>query len=237
MSIPNFTAQASLYRSSRHYRGSAASSGSSRPGGSIVLAYRPLPATQIQCSECNDSCSFSNSVCNGELVTPLAALCGFSLFTLPGACAAASYAQLYCDALYAGCTTLCLFKSCCPKACGIPDPLKPGDGCCDAGEHCVDQNDPNSRNGCCPSDQSVCGGSCCAKGEFCCGDSCCPPDTFCCGGSCCPSGTPCFSGVCAYPPLIPPGTPPPPPPAPPPPGGCPPGTWYNPLFGCAPIIH
>jgi hypothetical protein len=106
------------------------------------------------------------------------------------------------------------------------DPFNPGSGCCDVGEHCVDQNDPNSRNGCCPSDRSVCGNSCCAPGEYCCGDSCCPP------------GQPCTDGLCGvYPPIIPPGTPPPGPPPPPPPGGCPPGTWYNPLFGCAPIIH
>ena len=56
MSIPNFTAQASLYRSSRHYRGSAATPGGSRPGESVVLSYRPLPATQLDCYQCNGAC-------------------------------------------------------------------------------------------------------------------------------------------------------------------------------------
>lgn len=235
MSIPNFTAQASLYRSNMHYRGSAASPGGSPPSKSIVLAYRPLPATQIQCSQCNDACDFDWIACNTELVTPLSFLCN-PWVPVPGACAALGLAQLYCDALHVGCRAYC-FPRCCPKVCGFPDPTRPGVGCCEADEHCVDPNDPNSRDGCCPSNQSVCGGKCCGEGELCCADSCCPPGWYCCGDSCCPPGTPCFGGVCGYPSFAPPGAPPPPPPPLPPPGGCPPGTWYNPLFGCAPIIH
>lgn len=220
MSILNFTAQASLYRSSRHYRGSATSPDGSPLGGSIVLAYRPLPATQIQCSQCNDGCDSDYEFCN-SLITPLGVAC--SLF-VPAACAAAAYAQLYCDAVYAGCRAYRLFGFCCPKACSVPDPSHPGEGCCEIGEHCVDQNDPNARSGCCPSDRHICGGKCCAEREVCCGDTCCPPDQ------------PCFDGVCGvYPPLIPPGTSPPP--TPPPPAGCPPGTWYNPSVGCVPVIH
>jgi len=224
MSIPNFTAQASLYRSSRHYRGSAATPGGSRPGESVVLSYRPLPATQLDCYQCNGACDADSGNCNSTIEF-LDGLCSTLGWFYPWVCTAAEAGHAICSASWTVCRANCLFGHCCPKACGIPDPLHPGEGCCEVAEHCVDPNDPNSRDGCCPSDQSVCGGSCCAKGQYCCGDS------------CCPSGTPCFAGVCAYPPLIPPGTPPPPPPGPPPAGGCPPGTWYNPLFGCAPVIH
>ena len=62
-------------------------------------------------------------------------------------------------------------------------------GCCDDGEHCVDQNDLNARDGCCPSSQNVCGGKCCFPGESCCGNTCCPPSSMCLQGVCCPPGT------------------------------------------------
>ncbi len=90
----------------------------------------------------------------------------------------------------------------CPKICGLPNTLEgSGSGCCDEDAHCVEQNNPNSRQGCCPSDQRVCAGKCCAKGESCCGDVCCPPGYFCLDGGYCT----------ASPPFVPPSTPPPPP--------------------------
>ncbi len=96
----------------------------------------------------------------------------------------------------------CIVDDCCPKRCGPPDISDlAGSGCCDADEHCVDIDDPNSRHGCCPSDQSVCGGKCCAQGERCCGDICCPSNYFCLEGGICSES----SGF--------PHTPPPPPPA------------------------
>lgn len=237
MRMPNFTAQASLYRSSRHYRGSATSLGGSLPGESIALAYYPGPATQAACQRCVGNCLKEFGIESALIAAGVTAGC-LTIVGCPAAVAAGAEAQLGADARLASCIGICEFPGlpgvplwppggdCCPKLCGALGPFDPGSGCCDLGEACVDQNDPNSRNGCCPSDQSVCDGSCCARGERCCGDTCCPPDWFCLDG-----------GVCTqYPPLGPPGPPPPPPP-PPPPGGCPPGTWYNPLAGCMPFIH
>jgi hypothetical protein len=76
-------------------------------------------------------------------------------------------------------------SKCCPKLCQLEPFDQPGGGCCDSDEHCVDIDDPNSRHGCCPSDQSVCAGKCCAQGESCCGDTCCPPNYFCRDGGFC----------------------------------------------------
>jgi hypothetical protein len=236
MSLPNFTAQVSLYRSSKHYRGSATGAGGSPPGGSIAPAYFPGPATEAACQRCAGNCVKEYDVESGLIAAGVVLGC-LSVVGCPGAVATGGEAQAAADGRLASCIAICEFPGlpdvplwpaggdCCPKLCGPEDPFNPGAGCCDLGEHCVDQYDPNSRDGCCPSDQSVCGGSCCAKKESCCGNV------------CCPQGQPCTDGVCGlYPPLFPPGTPPPPPP-PPPAGGCPPGTWYNPSFGCAPIIH
>jgi hypothetical protein len=237
MSIPNFTAQASLYKSSRHYRGAAPSPDGSPPGGLIVPAYFPGSATEADCQTCVGDCTDAYNTATAIAAAGTVAGC-LTLFGCPAAVAAGAAAQAGADEVLAACLAKCDFPGmpdipiwpkggrCCPKLCGFWNPLDPGSGCCDRDEHCVDMNDPNSRNGCCPSDQNVCGGSCCAKGNFCCGDS------------CCPIGQPCTEGSCGvYPPLFPPGTQPAPPPPPPPPGGCPPGTWYNPSFGCAPIIH
>jgi subtilisin family serine protease len=52
MSIPNFTAQASLYRSNMHYRGSAANPGGSPPSESIPSAEpRELASAIVECVE------------------------------------------------------------------------------------------------------------------------------------------------------------------------------------------
>jgi hypothetical protein len=229
MNLPGFTAEASAYRSRVSYRFlSAASPGSSGRGtsssGTIVAAYFPGPQTQAGCNQCLEACTALAAGCSAAALIPLSG-CSVPLFC-PYAVYVSGMMLAMCNAVGDACKAGCITLVCCPKPCGVPNPLNPGEGCCDNGEHCVDQNDPNSRNGCCPSDQPVCGGTCCTKQEYCCGPA------------CCPLGQPCTEGVCGvYPPIIPPGTPPPGPPPPSPPGGCPPGTWYNPLFGCAPIIH
>jgi hypothetical protein len=135
--------------------------------------------------------------CNSE-ATPLDVACTISLGFSP-ACAVAGYVHAICHIYWVGCKAYCLLGHCCPKACGVPDPLHPGSGCCDAGDHCVDENDPNAREGCCPPERAVCGGHCCRDGEVCTGDLCCPPGTttacngVCCNGACTPSGQCCPS--------------------------------------------
>jgi hypothetical protein len=200
MNLPHFTAEASIYRSRRHYSAPLLYSGSSQADQTIVASYRPGVDTMKGCYECTEeTCASNLKFCS------LGADLGCLL--LPAGCLAA---QGTCDLEYLGCLGNCVRPGgdCCPTPCGVPNPFDPGSNCCDEGEHCVSPGDPNSRQGCCPSSQSVCGGRCCAPSEYCCGDVCCPEGTVCCGGTCCPNvccgdeccdaGVPCGAdGSCA----------------------------------------
>lgn len=227
MNIPEFTAEASLYRTSNCYRSSGSELGGSPYTQSVVAAYFPGDETQGKCSDCLEGCATTNASCNvialATVWNPIAAAAAYA------ACATEA-------ALCVGWCENPIWGKCCPKLCGVPNPFDPGSGCCDHGEACVDQNDPNSRNGCCPSDQRVCAGkccppnyhccgdTCCPEGESCCGDMCCPPKYYCCGDTCCPPNYYCRddgSGgkFCSDVPYNFPNTPPPPPL----PHTCPPG--------------
>jgi hypothetical protein len=170
MNIPEFTAEASLYKTSRHYRSSVADVGSLIADQSVVAAYYPGPSTQKGCDKCLQNCADDQSSCEDFALA--------ASFFVPWGPAV----YPICDDDAARCRRDCInppFGACCPKACGPRNPYDPREGCCDRNDQCVDQNDPNSRHGCCPSDQRVCGGKCCAKGDSCCGDTCCPAGFFC----------------------------------------------------------
>ena len=210
MNIPQFSAEASLYRTTRQYR-SSISEYRAQPATpySVFPAYMPGPATQRDCSVCTGSCDKLFEVCGIGVVAGVSAVCVATLgFGCPAAVAAGEAVLVGCAEAYAACIGYCNVPGwvpvvggyCCPKICGPPNPLEgSGSGCCDLGEACVDQDDPNSRQGCCPSGQLVCGGKCCAVGDQCCGDTCCPPNYFCREGGFCsefpsdlgpPAGTP-----------------------------------------------
>jgi hypothetical protein len=208
MNIPAFTAEASLYMTSNRYLSSSSEYSGPLSSYSIVPAYMPGPATQRECSVCTGTCDKLAGLCGAGVAATVAAICVGTLgFGCAGAVAWGGAILANCAYGYAGCIGLCNVPSwvplvggyCCPKICGLPNPLEgSGSGCCDLGEACVDQGDPNSRQGCCPSGQSVCGGKCCAIGEYCCGDTCC--------------GDPhCFNDVCGNTPPFPDNPPPPPP--------------------------
>src|SRR4029453_5672863 len=90
MSIPEFTAEASLYRTTRQY--SVLSSGfalspSSEP---IVPAYYPGPGTQHDCYICESDCAKGAMICAASAAAEAIAGCVFSLgFGCAGAVAAA----------------------------------------------------------------------------------------------------------------------------------------------------
>jgi hypothetical protein len=205
MNIPQFTGQASLYRTSNRYRSSGFEVGGSRLGESVMPAYFPGAETQDKCSTCLDACAAGLVTCN--LAGGIACGVGcISSLVFWGACFAGCEGAIIagCDLTAASCAAVCAATVCCPKACGTPNPFDPGQGCCDENEGCVDRYDPNSRGGCCPSDQAVCAGQCCAKGESCCGDTCCPANYFCRDGNFCsefpsnllpPAGTPAPPGT------------------------------------------
>jgi len=221
MNIPEFTAQASLYRTSNSYRCSGSEFSGSIPAQSVIAAYIPGPQTQHDCSVCTDACAVPRNICLAKVAISVTEQCIGSLGFGCGAAIALGYIQTgSCYAGYEACLGYCNIPDlgvegfhgpCCPKICGWPNPLKGSrTGCCDHGEACVDQDDPNSRQGCCPSGQDVCAGKCCPIGEVCCpGDRCCKPPSFSndppppppvnncifggdpCGTKCCPIGTMC----------------------------------------------
>lgn len=164
MNIPEFTAQASLYKSSNRYRSSGLKCDKGS-GESIMPAYYPGPAAQAACNQCTKSALADYFECIATEGFPVSLIhCTLKAWWDAGSC---------------------IVDDCCPKRCGPPDIFDlAGSGCCDADETCVSKNDLNSRHGCCPSDQSVCAGKCCPKGHTCCGDTCCPPTHFCRDGFC-----------------------------------------------------
>ena len=178
MSMPRFTAEAALYKTSRRYSTFPSGFVGSPGASGVVPAYFPGAETQARCSDCLGDCASTLSACAAIASTALAG-CLFPP-ACPVAVAAAGAALAACNTASLACEFICETTKCCPKFCGgFPNPFLPGSGCCDTGEHCVDSSDPNSRDGCCPADRSVCGGTCCDAGDNCCGESCCPAGWFC----------------------------------------------------------
>jgi hypothetical protein len=198
MNLPGFTGEASLYRTRNLYRVSATISNNLPYRESIVPEYFPGPGTQAACNNCLEGCAMALAECSSAAMSFLAG-CVFPP-ACPVAAAIAGGALAACSTESLLCTARCEVLRCCPKVCGFPNPFEPGEGCCDSGENCVDESDPNARHGCCPSNQSVCGGKCCPTGLPCCGNEC---------G--CTGGTLCMDGVCTFPPFGSGGPPPPPP--------------------------
>ena len=187
MKIPGFNAEASLYKTSECYRVSASGFGGLPSSESILPTYYPSATTQANCNQCKENCIKSFGVCLGVGATTCGISCAFSGPAYPACLAACMGAALgACDLEVLGCQGLCMapgpWTECCPQVCDFP--AFDGEGCCDEGENCVDINDPNSRHGCCPSDQSVCGGKCCAEGDRCGGNECCPANFHCIDGFC-----------------------------------------------------
>jgi len=169
--------------------------GSARPGTtpfSISTGQRQL------CNECMDTCRDDLLICQVVDAAAVGATCIFC----PPCCVievieAGAAASGGCDVTYGGCLVAsCLRggKACCPVFCHFD--LNPGEGCCDSGEVCVDEHEPNSRSGCCSSDKA-CGSHCCGSNERCQpGDVCCPQGALICNGVCCTNGTCDSRGDC-----------------------------------------
>ena len=186
MAIPGFAAQASLYQTTRRYRSTGFARSEGMSGPSIMPAYFPGPSTQANCNRCNEIATRNFGGCLAIGATGCGLGCIAAGPFYPACFAACMGGTLgTCNVNLLREVGMCLLDDCCPKRCGPPDLFDlAGSGCCDEGERCVDQRDPNSRQGCCPSDQNVCGGRCCAPGERCCGEDCCPPHFHCIDGVC-----------------------------------------------------
>ena len=178
MSVPEFTAQASLYRTSRHYRSSGSGSNGS-PSAQSVVAALTFEDT-VNCEACENKCNDSTLACTEDAAAiwtlglafcaasgPFAPICAIPVTS------AYALANLYCWGKNAACKVInCNSPGspCCPVSCELGH-------CCSRGETCMP-------HGCCPINQVVCGGECCRVGDSCCGDTCCPPNYFCRDGFC-----------------------------------------------------
>jgi hypothetical protein len=189
MTLPGFSAERCLYQGSGHYRSAEGSPFYWGESSQVAVpAYEPGRETQAKCNAMAIACRDSSAICFA------------GAFIFPPAIAGCNTALLGCMA------AIPLSSECCPKRCELDVEFAlSGGGCCDLGENCVDQHDPNSRNGCCPADQAVCGGKCCPPGQKCCGNSCCPSAVDCCGDACgCTGGMVCLpDNVCGFPSLGP----------------------------------
>ena len=153
MSVPGFTAECSLYRTSQHYRMGA---------GAV-----PMDNGVHLADSCMDDCM---AECNGD-----AATCRFECRAQCGPRPPA------CQPGYQWCFGTSGHRTCCPEStdCCVHHAwpsLRELLSCCEAGKGCC------GRGGCfdprlqqctqggirdCPSDREFCGGTCCAIGEVC----------------------------------------------------------------------
>lgn len=203
MNLPAFTAEFSLYRSRNSYRVATAPD-VAIPAQSVMpaLTYEDT----VNCSRCEDKCNEQSADCvevaTATWAAGLVACAVFGPFS-PACAIPVTAAYAFANGICAGKLTACRVvcnapgESCCPVFCELGH-------CCSHGETCMPE-------GCCPSNQVVCGGECCGLGESCCGDTCCPPNYFCRDGG---NGKFCSDVPGNFP-----NTPPPTPP----PYSCPPG--------------
>jgi hypothetical protein len=175
MRLPLFTAQASLYRTSNRYRSSGGDYENWMAHELVVAAYIPGPETRQRCAECTHSCESVRNACLYKVAAAALEQCILSgSFWGCGKVVVESLGPAAdCYQVYEACRGFCHLPPgtgaggpCCPKLCGIPNPFKDGEGCCDHGEACVGAHNPNTRDGCCPVGQE-CEGNCCAKDEHC----------------------------------------------------------------------
>jgi hypothetical protein len=179
MNIPEFTAEASLYRSSISYRSSGHNFGGLPSSQSVF----PALTTErfANCDACQKSCFKTYSYCLGS------ASAGYAIAAVGCAAAVFPPAIAICEGVaagvYAAASATCLATSyaclgicelpgqeCCPVFCELGH-------CCSDGETCIP-------HGCCPPGQVVCDGKCCDVGDSCCGGTCCPSHYFCRDGFC-----------------------------------------------------
>jgi hypothetical protein len=202
MNMPAFSAQASLYRASNHYRSSVADFGGLTTDQSVIAAYITGSDTQQRCSDCLQIPRLKRDICLAKTAWMVASYCGITgIFTFGSSCAVAigmgALQTAACEADYLIEEGYCHIPDagrCCPKVCGVHTPEIAGSGCCEKGETCKGLGvRENTRDGCCPVGRD-CGSVCCAPGEKCCGEICCPSEYFCLDSRTC-SGSPPFSNT------------------------------------------
>ena len=173
MEFRTFTAEASLYKSARLYRGySSGTRLDTAPPATVVPTYKVPPNVECYetCGECSVRCEKTcQNTCHP---TPEVKSCCDSTETCcNGNCVNTASDSANCGACGNVCPT---GKICSHGVCGCPSGLKQCDG------KCVDlSSDPLNCGAC---------GVTCPTG-LCCGGTC--GGTICSDGGCCPKGQPC----------------------------------------------
>jgi hypothetical protein len=211
MRLPGFSAETSLYRTSRHYRTIAKfgqADGIIHPTFSIqdfielspdffdisLLGPTAFISVRVCCRDCMSGCNYTDELRQKLCRATCTIKCGASDI---GGCG--------CPPERLGCRGQC---------------CKPGevctlDGCSDPSRVCNNRRcGPFERCtpvGCCPEDSVVCNDRCCPRGSSCSSDGCCPEGHVVCNNRCCLPGWSCTSegccppGVCCESTACPPG--------------------------------
>jgi hypothetical protein len=230
MNIPKFTAQASLYRTSRHYRMTATfddTYGTMYPAFSITDFVKISPDFLDPIVSVNLSITDFVKI-SPDFLDPIVSLnprvcCRNCLASFPCADESCrrqrlSFCTHECDAYHIGGCACPPGRTVCEGQCCGEGEVCTTDGCCSPNQACNNRccgyGEKCTPVGCCLWDSVVCGGRCCPPGTKCCpGGICCPAGTQCCGGGycahgrkccqnkwCCSQGTTCASDGCHGPP-------------------------------------
>jgi hypothetical protein len=189
MSIPEFTADYSLYKSRVQYHTVAALAQTARaiPVELSLLVSTwgnrrvPCPSGTICCGGYDDS-----GRCNGDCCPrSVGRCCGL-------ACCGSGF--VCCSEDLSDCTDLIAD----PSNCGACGNTCVGGSC--VNKTCVCPPGQTETNGvCCSAGQSGCGGRCCSAGDTCLANGSCCPAGHACGGECCATGQLCCIGTNAMP--------------------------------------
>jgi hypothetical protein len=197
MNIPGFSAETSLYKTSRHYRS--------------IGKFNQADGTVYPALSINDLVKFSpdfyfdrqgwRDIVSGDI--SIRGCCRDCLSSFPCADESCRRQRLF------DCNRKCNAETI--GGCGCPPGRAVCEGlCCGQGEVCtLDGCSPpnqvcNNRRclgrclpeGCCPLGQVVCNNHCCERGWSCTSEGCCPPGV-CCESTACPPGKFCCGGkVC-----------------------------------------
>jgi hypothetical protein len=198
MSIPGFSAETSLYKTSRHYRMIAKfgqADGTVYPTLSMndlvkssldFIYIDRLPPLSIRgcCQDCLSSIPCADESCRRQRSFHCSRKCGADVI---GGCGCPP-GRMVCEGSCCGPGEVCTLDGC----------TRPNEVC--NNRRCLGRCLPE---GCCPPHHVVCNNHCCEYGWNCSSEGCCPPGVccestacppgkFCCGGKvCCQDGTEC----------------------------------------------
>jgi hypothetical protein len=204
MSIPEFTAQVSLYRTSNRYRSSGSECGDLQSGESIVpsdQAYGTINPTFSITDFVKFSPDFLGRYNDSLGLYNVRDCCTNCLASFPCADESCRRQRLFncsrkCNAEVIGGCGCPPGRSVCEGLCCGPGEVCTLTGCSPPNQVCNNRGGCLGRclpEGCCPPHRTVCNNHCCEYGWSCTSEGCCPPGV-CCESTACPPGKFCCGG-------------------------------------------